>query len=113
VQFTILPPIAVLVGTVFLAAIQAVTRLVATRPILRDGRSLLPLLAFEWLDLDLVAVSHDPDNEQSERAIRKDIEVHGGQREGHLRKTIAFQDESVHDEIRYSMTQEEYQMATD
>jgi ribosomal-protein-alanine N-acetyltransferase len=73
----------------------------------------LMTLAFERLDLDLVAVSHDPDNEQSERAIRKYIEAHGGQREGHLRKTIAFQDESVHDEIRYSITQEEYQMATD
>lgn len=70
-------------------------------------------LAFERLDLDLIAVSHDPDNEQSGRAIEKYIETHNGQREGHLRKTIAFQDGSVHDEVRYSVTQDEYRMATE
>jgi ribosomal-protein-alanine N-acetyltransferase len=64
-------------------------------------------LAFERLDLDLIAVSHVPDNEQSERAIKKYIKVHDGQREGHLRKTMTFQDESVHDEVRYSVTQDE------
>ena len=70
-------------------------------------------LAFERLDLDLVSASHAPDNELSERAITKYIEAHGGQREGYLRKTIAFQDDSVHDEVRYSVTQDEYQTAND
>ena len=70
-------------------------------------------LAFERLDLDLVAVSHDPANEKSEHAIKKYVESHGGQREGHLRKTIPFQDDSVHDEVRYSITQDEYRVATD
>lgn len=70
-------------------------------------------LAFERLDLDLVSASHAPANEQSERAIKKYIENYGGQRDGHLRKTIAFQDDSVHDEIRYSVTQEEYRAASD
>jgi ribosomal-protein-alanine N-acetyltransferase len=65
-------------------------------------------LAFERLDLDLVAVSHDPDNEASERAIQKYIEAHGGHREGILRNHIVFQDGSVHDDVRYSVTQDEY-----
>lgn len=65
-------------------------------------------LAFERLDLDLVAVTHDPDNEASERAIQKYIEAHGGRREGVLRNHIVFQDSSVHDEVRYSVSQDEY-----
>lgn len=69
-------------------------------------------LAFPRLDLNLVAVSHHPENEQSGRAVRKYVEGHGGRREGHLRNTIVFQDDTVHDEVRYSVTQEEYREAT-
>lgn len=69
-------------------------------------------LAFNQLDLEVVAVGHHPDNKPSERAIQKYIETHGGRREGHLRNSIVFNDGSVHDEIRYSITQEEYQEAT-
>jgi ribosomal-protein-alanine N-acetyltransferase len=69
-------------------------------------------LAFDRLDLEVVSVGHHPDNEQSERAVQKYVETHGGRREGHLRNNIAFNDGSVHDEIRYSITQEEYQDAT-
>ena len=73
-----------------------------------ERASALMALAFERLDLDLVAVSHHPDNEASERAIQKYIEAHGGRREGLLRNHIVFQDDSVHDEVRYSVSQDEY-----
>lgn len=69
-------------------------------------------LAFDRLDLEVVSVSHHPDNEQSERAVKKYVEAYGGRREGHLRNNIAFNDGSVHDEIRYSITQEEYRETT-
>jgi ribosomal-protein-alanine N-acetyltransferase len=69
-------------------------------------------LTFDRLDLEVISVGHHPDNKQSERAVQKYVEAHGGRREGHLRNNIAFNDGSVHDEIRYSITQEEYQEAT-
>jgi ribosomal-protein-alanine N-acetyltransferase len=68
----------------------------------------LMALAFERLDLDLVSVSHHPDNEQSERAVQKYIEAHGGRREGLLRNYLVYQDGTVVDEVRYSVSQEEY-----
>lgn len=73
-----------------------------------ERAALLMDLAFERLDLDLVAVSHHPDNERSERAIRKYINAHGGRCEGHLRNHLVYQDGTVVDEVRYSITQEEY-----
>lgn len=68
----------------------------------------LMALAFERLDLDLVTVCHHPDNEQSEHAVRKYIEAHGGRREGLLRNYLAHQDGTVVDEVRYSVSQDEY-----
>ncbi|MEE6208559.1 GNAT family protein [Salarchaeum sp. III] len=68
-------------------------------------------LAFDTLDLDCVQVSHVPGNEQSERAITKYVERHGGRREGRLRNALADQDGSVHDEVRYTVTREEYETA--
>jgi ribosomal-protein-alanine N-acetyltransferase len=65
-------------------------------------------LAFERLDLDLVAVTHHVDNEASERAIQKYIEKNGGRREGLLRNYLADQNGNVTDEVRYSVSQEEY-----
>ncbi len=41
-------------------------------------------VAFDRLDLDAVIVSHDPDNDNSQRAIEKYVERFGGRREGHL-----------------------------
>jgi ribosomal-protein-alanine N-acetyltransferase len=73
-----------------------------------ERASALMSLAFERLDLDLVAVSHHPDNDASERAIQKYIEAYGGRQEGLLRNHIVFQDDSVHDEVRYSVSQDEY-----
>ena len=65
-------------------------------------------LAFERLDLDLVAVTHHPDNEASERAIQKYIESHGGRREGVLRNYLVDLNGNVTDQVRYSVSQDEY-----
>ena len=69
-------------------------------------------VAFEHLDLDLVAVSHYPDNEKSRRAIEKYVEAHGGRREGHFRNRGVDQDGEPFDEVRYSIAREEYESAT-
>ncbi|EMA64958.1 GNAT family N-acetyltransferase [Halorubrum kocurii] len=69
-------------------------------------------VAFADLDLDLVAVSHLPENEQSQRAIEKYVDRLGGRREGLLRNQISFLDGSVHDEVRYSISQGEWRDAT-
>jgi RimJ/RimL family protein N-acetyltransferase len=68
-------------------------------------------LAFSRLDLDLVAVSHHPDNDQSERAIEKYVERFGGRREGLFRNHLTCQDGTVVDEVRYSVSQAEYREA--
>jgi len=68
-------------------------------------------LAFSRLDLDLVAVSHHPDNDQSERAIEKYVERFGGRREGLFRNHLTYQDGTVVDEVRYSVSQAEYREA--
>ena len=68
-------------------------------------------LAFERLDLGLVAVSHHVDNDKSRRAIEKYVDAHGGHREGTMRHHLAYDDEIV-DEVRYSISAEEYRTAT-
>ena len=68
-------------------------------------------LAFDRLDLDVVRVDHLPENEQSERAIRKYVDRFGGRREGVVRNEIADQDGVVHDAHRYSVSQEEWRAA--
>jgi len=70
-------------------------------------------LAFDRLDLDVVAVSHLPDNEQSKRAIEKYVDRLGGHREGRLRNGLTEQDGTVHDEVRYTISQAEWREATD
>ncbi|WP_200531977.1 GNAT family protein [Halorubrum sp. LN27] len=70
-------------------------------------------VAFDDLDLDLVAVSHLPENDKSRRAIEKYVDRLGGRREGLLRNHITFTDGSVHDEVRYSISQGEWREATE
>lgn len=70
-------------------------------------------VAFAELDLDLVAVSHVPENERSQRAIEKYVDRLGGRREGLLRNHLTFADGSVHDEIRYTISQAEWRKATE
>lgn len=70
-------------------------------------------MAFSRLDLDLITVSHYPENTQSERAIEKYVEKFGGRREGHLRNSMVDQDGTVRNEVRYSISQEEYRANTE
>ncbi|ELZ41829.1 GCN5-related N-acetyltransferase [Halorubrum tebenquichense DSM 14210] len=73
----------------------------------------LARVAFDDLDLDVVAVSHHPDNEASRRAIEEYVDRLGGRREGRLRNALAFADGSVHDEVRYTISQAEWRAATE
>ena len=68
-------------------------------------------LAFDVLDLEVVCVTHDPDNEKSGRAIEKYVESLGGRREGVVRNGVVIGDEP-RDTVRYSITAEEWQEAT-
>jgi RimJ/RimL family protein N-acetyltransferase len=70
-------------------------------------------LAFETLDLECVQVTHEADNEKSRRAIERYVERFGGRREGTLRNYVAYRDGTVHDEVRYTITREEYAAASD
>lgn len=65
-------------------------------------------LAFERLDLELVAVTHHVDNEKSQAAIEEYVAAHGGRREGRLRNWVPYGDE-VADEVRYTISREEYE----
>jgi RimJ/RimL family protein N-acetyltransferase len=65
-------------------------------------------LAFDRLDLDIVAVEHHPENEQSERAITKYVERFGGRREGLLRNHTLGNDGEPYDMVRYTVSSEEW-----
>jgi RimJ/RimL family protein N-acetyltransferase len=67
-------------------------------------------VAFDRLDLDVVAVEHVDGNEQSRRAIEKYVEAHGGQYDGVLRNWVNY-DGEVHDSHRYTVTQDEWRAA--
>ena len=69
-------------------------------------------LAFERLDLELVAVTHDADNEKSRRAIEKYVERFGGSRDALLRNWYPA-DDGTSDEVRYTITREAYLVATE
>ncbi|GGL59865.1 GNAT family N-acetyltransferase [Halocalculus aciditolerans] len=64
-------------------------------------------VAFETLDLDVVAVTHDPENEPSKRAIEKYVDRLGGRREGVIRNDIVISGDP-RDSVRYSISREEY-----
>jgi len=68
-------------------------------------------LAFDRLDLELVRVSHLPENENSERAITKYVERHGGRRAGRFRNRVDFQNGTIHDTVEYSVSQAEWREA--
>ena len=71
----------------------------------RAGRMLE--LAFERLDLEVVAVSHAPENDNSRRAIETYVERFGGRKEGRIRNDIVI-DGEPRDSIRYSISREEW-----
>ncbi|MDZ7747080.1 MAG: GNAT family N-acetyltransferase [Halobacteriales archaeon] len=65
-------------------------------------------LAFDRLDLAMVAVEHVPENEQSERAIAKYVDRFDGRREGMLRRNTADPNREVYDMVRYTISREEF-----
>jgi RimJ/RimL family protein N-acetyltransferase len=69
-------------------------------------------LAFDRLDLEVVAVAHMDGNEKSQRAIEKYVDRFGGRREGLLRNFQANDDGTVVDMHRYTITREEYDAST-
>jgi len=69
-------------------------------------------LAFDRLDLEVVAVAHIDGNDKSRRAVEKYVERFGGQREGLLRNFQANDDGSVVDMHRYTITRAQYRAAT-
>ena len=68
-------------------------------------------LAFERLDLELVAVMYIDGNEKSKRAIEKYVERFGGQYDGLLRNWLAVEGE-VFDCHRYTISKSQYENAT-
>ncbi|AFZ72197.1 GNAT family N-acetyltransferase [Natronobacterium gregoryi] len=67
-------------------------------------------LAFERLDLEVVAIGYEDGNERSQRALEKFIERVGGQYEGCLRNWTPIGDD-VEDHHRYTVTRAEFQQA--
>lgn len=68
----------------------------------------LATVAFEQLDLEVVATAVVPANERSIRAVERYMERLGGRREGRLRNHVATDDGSVYDAIRFSVTREAF-----
>ena len=64
-------------------------------------------VAFERLDLEVIAIGFEEGNGRSERAVEKFVDRVGGQYEGRLRNWTPLGDE-VADHHRYSVTREEY-----
>jgi RimJ/RimL family protein N-acetyltransferase len=69
-------------------------------------------LAFDVLDLDLVAACCFPENEQSRRAIAKYVDATGGRYEGRLRNHVVDDDGVAHDAHRYAVSAVEWREAT-
>ncbi len=68
-------------------------------------------LAFDRLDLDVVAVEHQAGNEKSQRAIEKYADRFGGSYDGTVRNWEVKSGEA-HDQHRYTIRREEYCEAT-
>ena len=69
-------------------------------------------LAFERLDLEVVTVSHDPENDNSRAAIQRYVDRFGGREEGRIRNDLVINGEP-RDSVRYSIAREEYLEAVD
>lgn len=68
----------------------------------------LATVAFEHLDLEVVATAVVPANTNSLRAVERYINRLGGRRESRLRNHVVTDDGTVHDAIRFSITREEF-----
>ena len=71
----------------------------------RAGRFLA--FAFDRLDLEIVTVTHDPDNENSRRAIERYVERFGGRKAGRVRNDIVI-DGEPRDSVYYSISRDEW-----
>ena len=69
-------------------------------------------LAFEGLDLDLIAVPVQDGNARSRKAVEKYISLHGGQYDGIIRNSTSRPDGTIIDHHRYTVTQEQYREST-
>lgn len=72
----------------------------------RAGRFLE--LVFDRLDLEIVRVTHDPDNDNSRRAIERYVERFGGRNEGRVRNDIVI-DGEPRDSVCYSISRSEWE----
>lgn len=66
-------------------------------------------LAFDRLELALVAIPVEDGNEKSRRAVEKYIDPYGGQYDGVVRNATTRPDGRVIDHHRYTITREQYQ----
>lgn len=69
-------------------------------------------LAFDRLDLDVVAITHAVENDKSRRAIEKYVTRFGGREEGRIRNDVVI-DGEPRDSIRYSITSDEWERNRD
>lgn len=65
-------------------------------------------LTFDRLDLEVVAVSHHPENDNSRRAIEKYVDRFGGRKEGRVRNDVVI-DGEPRDSVRYSISSDEWE----
>ncbi|GGL40432.1 GNAT family N-acetyltransferase (plasmid) [Halarchaeum sp. CBA1220] len=65
-------------------------------------------LAFDRLDLQIVTVTHDPENTNSRQAIEKYVERFGGHKEGQIRNELVI-DGEPRDSVRYSIARQEWE----
>ncbi|WP_458205606.1 GNAT family N-acetyltransferase [Haladaptatus sp. NG-SE-30] len=70
-------------------------------------------LAFERLDLELVAVTHEGGNEKSRRAIEKYVERFGGQHDVLFRNAGTRPDGTTFDSHRYTISREQWKTNRD
>ena len=56
-------------------------------------------------------MSHHLENDDSRRAVETYVGRLGGRREGRLKNALSFADESVHDEVRFTISRAERQTA--
>lgn len=69
-------------------------------------------VVFDVFDVDIVAVGHELDNEQSKRAIQKYVEQYGGQHDAAIRNRLPSGDDGgPRDPSIYSISQEQWHEA--
>lgn len=88
---------------------------ILARPFWGEGYALaaataLTEVAFDRLDLDLVAIGHEEGNDRSREFIETFVERYGGEYEGRLRNSTRVGDEMLAHH-RYTVSREEYEQS--